>query len=265
MQQNNKSTRKRRAMTTERAREVKLAGHAVEKEFADLIGGKVYRGTRKKDVLDAQGNIHSVKSGDNKWQIFLYSKKRFETSIGFLGAPYFLACIDAFPKNREEYESNKKKFKSALEPRMIALKKFLLKKEDGIFLQTNKMIFLQEAIFHSSEVDYLAIKKENIFHIFDAEEVIKIINNATTIENSKASQTGQMNNQKVIFKLADSNITIGEIEMRNESDAHYKQMKFWMSKDKTIELLKTKINLAKKKSDKVIAYGKAVGRFKKIK
>ena len=67
-----KQIRKRRAMTTEAARRVKLSGHEAEKEFADLIGGQIYPGTRKKDVIDAQNNIHSVKSGDKKWQVLLY-------------------------------------------------------------------------------------------------------------------------------------------------------------------------------------------------
>ncbi len=61
-----KQPRKRRAMITEAARRVKLAGHQAEKEFPDLIGGQIYPGSRKTDVVDAQGNIHSVKSGDKK-------------------------------------------------------------------------------------------------------------------------------------------------------------------------------------------------------
>jgi len=95
-----KQPRKRRAMTTEAARRVKLAGHQAEKEFANLIGGQIYPGSRKKDVVDARGNIHSVKSGAKKWQIFLYGKKRFEDSIGFLGAHLFIDCIDSFPEKR---------------------------------------------------------------------------------------------------------------------------------------------------------------------
>ncbi len=102
-------------MTTAAARRVELAGHEAEKEFADLIGGFIYPGSRKKDVIDAQGNIHSVKSGDKKWQIFLYSRNRFETSVGFLGAPFFIACIDSFPQKRNEYEKDKIKFKAQLQ------------------------------------------------------------------------------------------------------------------------------------------------------
>ncbi|MEK7124535.1 MAG: hypothetical protein AAB877_02540 [Patescibacteria group bacterium] len=253
--------RKSRAMTTEAARRVKLAGHEAEKEFANLIGGQIYPGTRKKDVIDTQNNIHSVKSGDKKWQIFLYSKSRFEESIGFLGARLFLECIDCFPEKRKDYLDNKGKYKISLQQKMRKLKVFLTGK-NPVFIHGNKIVFLQEAIFHSSEVDYFTVKENNLFHIFDSREVINTINDFTTVDNSKAIQKGQMSDQKVIFKLSNEDITIGEIEMRNDRDVHYKQVKFWMDREKTLDLLKKKINSASKKSDRIIAYGKTVKRFK---
>lgn len=249
-------------MTTEKARQVKLAGHQAEKEFADLIGGQIYLGSRKKDVIDAQGNLHSVKSGDKKWQIFLYGRNRFSSSIGFLGAPFFIACIDSFPEKREEYAKNKADFKKRLQDPMKELKNFLSGKENKIFLHSNKIIFLLEAIFHSSEVDYLTIKEGNSFHIFDAGEVIKTVDDSIVVANSKAAQDGQMDNQKVIFKLSDRDITIGEIEMRNDSTVHYRQIKFWMDREKTLQLLKEKIDSRKEKTPNLITYGKATSRFK---
>ena len=244
MSNGTKQPRKRRAMTTENARRVKLAGHEAEKEFADLIGGFIYPGSKKKDVVDKQGNIHSVKSGEKKWQIFLYSRNRFETSIGFLGAPFFIACIDSFPGKWSNYTTNKIRFKTRLQKPMRKLKDFLSRKGSKFFLHSNKLIFLLEAIFHSSEVDYFTVKEGLIFHIFDAGEVIKTIDTSIILANSKASQEGQMDNQKVILKLIDSNITIGEIEMRNDSKVHYKQIKFWMDREKTLNLFKNKIDLA---------------------
>ncbi len=257
-----KTKRKRRAMTTENARRDKLAGHADEKEFAELIGGFVYPGSRKKDVVDKQGNIHSVKSGDKKWQMFLYGKNRFESSIGFLGAPFFINCINSFPPKRNDYIKDKVAFKTDLQKPMEKLKNFLSDKEKEIFMHSNKLIFLLEAIFHSSEVDYFTVKERSIFHIFDAEEVIKTIDNSVVLANSKAQQEGQMDSQKVIFKLINSNITIGEIEMRNDSKIHYKEIKFWMDRVKTLELLKDKINPLNKKAEKIMAYGRATRRFK---
>ncbi len=38
-------------MTTENARNVRAAGHAAEKEFAELIDGRTDSRTRKKDVV----------------------------------------------------------------------------------------------------------------------------------------------------------------------------------------------------------------------
>ena len=254
--------RKRRAMTTEKARKVKLAGHAAEKEFADLIRGQIYPGTRKKDVIDTQGNIHSVKSGDKKWQIFLYVRNRFETSIGFLGAPYFIACIDCFPEKRSKYLKGKERYKIKLQKPMRDLKNFLATKEKKYFFHDNKLIFLQEAIFHSSEVDYLSIKDGHLWHIFDAKEVMETIDNSTVVANSKATQKGQMDDQKVIFKLIDKDVTIGEIEMRNDSKVHYRQVKFWMDRAKTLNLLRDRITPHKQKTEKIITHGKAIGKFK---
>lgn len=256
-----KKQRKRRAMTTERARQVKLGGHADEQIFANLINGRLYFGTRKRDVLDKKGNIHSIKSGEKKWQIFLYGKKRFNESIGFLGARIFLKCIDSFPENRKDYLRNKKRYKILLQQPMQKLKR-LLSSSNPLFIHSNKIIFLQESIFHNSEVDYLTIKDNNKFHIFDSNEALKIIDGAIVLENSKAIQKEHMPNQKVIFKLKDNGITIGEIEMRNDSDVHYRQIKFWMDKKKTLNLLKNKIPLTKNVSNKIITYGKARRRFK---
>lgn len=261
MQNEIKQTRKRRAMTSEKARRVKSAGHEAEKEFADLVVGQIYLGTRKKDVIDAQNNIHSIKSGEKKWQIFLYGKKRFEDSIGFLGASFFVDCIESFPEARENYLKDKIKYKSSLQHKMCVLKDFLTN-TNPIFLHSNKLIFLKEAIFHSSEVDYFTVKENDLFHVFDANEVIKTIDDSTIVANSKAIQSDQMDDQKIIFKLFDKNITIGEIEMRNDSEVHYRQVKFWMDREKTLALLKDKIKPVKEKSKRIITYGKAITKFK---
>lgn len=191
---------------------------------------------------------------------FLYSKKRFENSIGFLGARLFIECIDNFPSARKDYLNNKTKYKLNLQSKMRALKNFL-STVSPVFLHSNKLIFLQEAIFHSSEVDYLTIKEKNQFHIFDANEVIITINNSTAVANSKAKQDNQMNDQKVIFKLTDKDITLGEIEMRNDSQVHYRQVKFWLDRELTLDLFKDKIKPAKRKSEQIIVYGKAANKF----
>lgn len=253
---------RRRAMSSEHARRVKLAGHQAEQEFADLIGGKIYSGSRKRDVVDQQGNVHSVKSGEKKWQCFLYGRKRFKTDIGFLGAPLFINCIDSFPEKWSNYQKGKTIYKIKLQKPMSELKGFLSSKEKKIFSHANKLIFLLEALFHSNEVDYFTIKDGSLFNVFDAREAIIIIGSSVVLANSKATRVGEMDNQKVIFRLKDLNITLGEIEMRNDSKIHYKQIKFWLNKDKTTRLLISKISPHKKISEKIIVYGKAINTFK---
>lgn len=256
------TSQKRRAMTTENARRVKLAGHLVEKEFAELVDGQIYPGTKKKDVIDQQGNIHSVKSGDKKSQVFLYSRQRFSKSIGFLGALHFINCIDVFPALREEYEKDKEKYKNALKAPMENLKNFLASNTAEVFIHSNKQIFFLEALFHSSEVDYLTIKDMGAFHIFDATETINVLDENTILDNSRATRKGEYDFQKVLFKDAESNTTLGEIEMRNEGAKHYKQIKFWVDKKKITNLLIRKISPCKQVSGKIVVYGKAIGKFK---
>jgi len=73
-------------MTSEQAKEVRQRGHEDAKEFAIRLGiGREFRSDpqAKKDVIDTQGLSYSVKSGVKKWQIFLYSRKRFENNTEF--------------------------------------------------------------------------------------------------------------------------------------------------------------------------------------
>ncbi|MEO0257689.1 MAG: hypothetical protein ABIM74_10415, partial [candidate division WOR-3 bacterium] len=79
---------RKRAMSSERAREVRRRGHDDAREFAFYLGiGKEYRRDlrAKKDVIDSDGRSYSVKSGEKKWQIFLYGKRRFEEDYTFRG------------------------------------------------------------------------------------------------------------------------------------------------------------------------------------
>ena len=67
-------------MTAEHARNVRAQGHADARRFAELIGlPDDYQNNphAKKDVIDLNGDAHSVKSGKLKWQIFMYKENRF--------------------------------------------------------------------------------------------------------------------------------------------------------------------------------------------
>lgn len=231
---------KKKAMSSEHASYVKRKGHADAREFAEIMGmhDAIFSPTAKKDVADKYGNSFSVKSGEKKWQIFLYGRTRFTENFEFRDRPigrYFISCIDAFPESREEYLSDKAKYKERLQEPMRALQRLLSERETLEW-------FLHKSLFNSNEVNYLVIKEQGAFHVFDSVEVVKTIASSITVENSKARQAGQMDDQKVIFKIQHGEKkTLGEIEMRNDSEVHYREVKFWLSKPITFSLLVSKI------------------------
>lgn len=257
--------RKKRAMTSEQARTVRQAGHDDAKKFACLIGlPSDYQNDpqAKKDVIDLSGDAHSVKSGVKKWQIFLYSPSRFEKDTIFrrlngLGH-LLLNCLNIFPNTFKEYKQKKVYYKNLLREPMQALKEKLQDKE-------TLKAFFEKSFFNAGEAVYLTIKNNNAFYIFHSNDVVKILTENIGVENS-------IGEQKVIFKIKNTNLktlnrfpitTIGEIEMRNDSNIHFKEIKFWMSKDKTFELLKNNISPFKEVKSKLFLYGKALKTFKR--
>jgi hypothetical protein len=249
-------------MTSQKASYVKRKGHADAREFAELLGiGKEYKSEpqAKKDVIDSEGHSYSVKSGEKKWQIFLYGKTRFETDYTFRGmnglGDLFLQCINSFPENRAEYLRNKDKYKRELQHPMRELCKKL--KERRLLAA-----FIDKAMFNSGEVDFLVIKEQEMFHIFWSREVVEILVNNYVVENSKARIKNQVDDQKVICKV--SGKTYGEIEMRNDSEIHYREIKFWLDKKLTFNLLKSQIGKTQNLTNKIIIYGNAIKRLSRI-
>lgn len=256
---------KRKAMTSEQARKVRQSGHDDAKEFANLIGLPTdYQNDpqAKKDVIDLSGDAHSVKSGAKKWQIFLHSSSRFEKDTIFrrlngLGQ-LLLDCLNVFPNTFEKYKQDKSHYKGLLRKPMQKLKERLQNKE-------TLKAFFEKSFFNAGEVSYLTIKYNDSFHVFRNSDVVKVLTEDISVENSQGEQ-------KVIFKVKNTNpktskrfplITIGEIEMRSDSKIHFKEIKFWTSKDKTFELLKNNISPAKKVKSKLFLYGKSLKTFKK--
>lgn len=248
-------------MTSEQARNVRKRGHDDAKEFASLIGlPSDYQNDpqAKKDVIDLAGDAHSVKSGSKKWQIFLYPPSRFKKDTIFkrlngLGQ-LLLDCLNVFPASFEDYKKNKILYKTALQKPMKKLKKKLENEE-------TLKAFFEKSFFNAGEVTYLTIKHGEAFYIFHGNDVAKVLAGNIAVENSKARQRGQFNDQKVIFKFDDK--TVGEIEMRNDSPVHFKEIKFWMQKNKTLDLLRKYITKIKKLKPKIIAYGKAIKTFRR--
>lgn len=82
------------------------------------------------------------------------------------------------------------------------------------------------------------------------------------VENSKARRKGQLDNPKVVFKVEGK--THGEIEMRNNSEIHYREVKFLLDKKLTFSLLKSEINKTRKFNDRIILYGRAISKLLKL-
>lgn len=253
---------KKKAMTHRKASYVRRKGHADAREFAKCLGiGKEYKSDprAKKDIIDSEGHSYSVKSGENKWQIFLYGKTRFENDYTFKGmnglSELFLQCIESFPESRKDYLKNKEVYKRNLQKPMRKLCQRL--KEKRILAA-----FIDKSMFNSGEVDFLVIKEGNLFHVFWSREVVDVLTENYNVENSKAKGKNQMDDQKVIFKV--SGKTHGEIEMRNDSDIHYREVKFWLDKKLTFELLTSQIKMAQNFNDRIILYGKAINKLKRL-
>lgn len=243
---------KKKAMTSEKASFVKKEGHRVEQKYNNIVRGKIIKGTGKIDIQDKNGKLHSVKGAQLKWQIFLYGRNRFLYDFEDMG-DLFIKCIDSFPERREDYVANKDQYKFILSQNMVNLKTYLENKKN----QTK--FFIKS--FLNNQIDYFVIYDNGIFHIFDAEEAMGILGLLTRAKNSKAKSKNQRDNQKVIFTY--QNKTVGEIEMRNDSNVHYKQIKFWMEKKGMKNLLIENIPINKQRDGIVILYGRADDSFLK--
>lgn len=252
---------KKKAMTSEKASFVKKRGHADAREFAEVLGiGKEFKSdpTAKKDVIDSEGYSYSVKSGEKKWQIFLYGKSRFLTNFTFKSmnglSEIFLECIESFPESRKEYLKDKRNYKEKLKEPM---RKLCQKLQDKRLLAG----FIDKSMFNSGEVNFLVVKDKEKFHVFWGRDVVDTLTENFKVENSKAKISSQLDDQKVVFKF--SGKTIGEIEMRNDSDIHYREVKFWLGKNQTLNLLQSKIPQKIKVKENLILYGTAINKIKK--
>lgn len=70
-----------------------------------------------------------------------------------------------------------------------------------------------------------------------------------------------MHYQKVVFLFAD--INVGAIEIRHDSEAHYKQVIFSLDKKPIFDLLTSKIEKYEQWGSRVVVYGKAIKKFEK--
>lgn len=254
---------RKRGLSSEGARAVRQQGHDDALEFAKAIGmNNDYLNDKaaKKDVIDLCGDAHSVKSGHKKWQIFLYGLNRFSGDYGFIalnGMGELLAnCIRSFPETYEEYLLDKA---SAKEKCKVPMQELCAKLQD----KKRVKAFFHKSMFNGGEVNYLTVKHHGKFHVFLNEDVINCFGENFSVHNSKAKTASQFDDQKVLFKYQNNNVA--ELEMRNDSLAHYREVRFNMYKPRAMNLLFEKITESKTYNDDVILYGAAIKKFHKSK
>lgn len=256
---NTEKPKKTRASTSKAARDYRQRGHDNAESFALEIGmlGDYKRDKKaKKDVIDPAGDAHSVKSGKRKWQIFLYPRSRFLTDDGFQAlngiGQLLIHCIDAFPPKYEDYEGSEDVAKERLKTPMRELK-------DRLQRKALLRAFLRKSIFNGGEVNYLTILHDEKFHVYWSDDVIEIMADNFEVANSKARKPDETDDQKVVFRHSGRNV--GELEMRNDSEKHYAEIRFNMNIKFCISLFENSNLKSRSYSDRVICYGKAVKKF----
>ena len=72
--------------------------------------------------------------------------------------------------------------------------------------------FINKSMFNGGEVNYLTVKQDGNFHVFLNKDVVQIFADNVEVSNSLARSSGQIPEQKVIFKY--EGINLAELEMR---------------------------------------------------
>lgn len=249
----------KRWLSSDDARKVRQQWHDDALEFALSIWlDQDYRNDAKakKDVIDPSWDAHSVKSWEKKWQIFLYWVWRFEADEAFAAMNWIwqilIQCINSFPVKFSDYEENKKECKENLRQHMRLLKEKL---SEPFRLKA----FLWKSMFNWWEVDYLTVKHKWIFHVFYYKDVITVLSENFDVQNSQARSAWQFPEQKVILRYGWVNVW--EIEMRNDSEVHYREIRFNMMKVRFMNLMWEKIPNKIQYRENVFVYWEAIKRF----
>jgi hypothetical protein len=250
---------KPKAMSSQKARNVRAQGYSDAISFAKEIGlNSDYKNDMKakKDVIDRSGDAHSVKGGVKRWQIFLYGKNRFETDDAFQSmngiGQLLIKALEIFPINYIDYIKNKRLYKENLKIVMRELK-------DKLTETRRVKTFLSKAFFNGGEVNYLTVRHDGAFHVFSNKDVVNILGEYLDVSNSQALKENDMSEQKVLFKYR--GVNVGELEVRNSGQNHYREILFVVNKLKILNLLFDKIQFVKKFNNNVFVYGKAGRKF----
>ncbi len=250
---------KRRGFSSVDARNTRRKGHDDALAFANVIGmprDYLNDHVAKKDVIDLSGDAHSVKSGEKKWQVFLYGLNRFESDHGFValnGIGALLAdCVRSFPESFDAYQMDRS---SAKRRCMVPMRALCEKLQDRGRLKA----FISKSMFNGGEVAYLTVRHEGCFHVFWNGDVIDCFGDGFSVCNSKARCVGQFDDQKVVFRYGGLNLA--ELEMRNDSRTHYREVRFTMYKRRVMAMLFATILARRGYSEEVTLYGAAIKKF----
>lgn len=247
-----KKVSKLHGMTSDKASRVKVRGSRKEDLFARLIGGLVLKGTKKPDIVNAYLQFFSVKGSsekqgkegrDGRIQVFMYRPSRFKKEIDFPAGSIIMDIFNSYPLTYQEYQDNKKETKNKIAIHMKRLKEFLLNED-------NRAKFLDRAFF-DRKMDFLVIYDDDIFHIFDKDEVWKVFLQNLEVDNNAS-------NQKVVFKYGHLCM---EVEMRT-TENKYPTMFMPMNKRITFDLLTSKIKRKQELCPTLWLYGNAIKRYK---
>lgn len=241
------------------ARDYRQRGHDDALLFALLIGlDKDYKRDprAKKDVIDPAGDAHSVKSGKQKWQIFLYGRNRFLDDDGFQAlngiGQLLIHCIDAFPPRFLDYVNDKRIAKERLKTPMRELR-------DRFQRKALLRAFLRKSIFNGGEVNYLTIYHDAVFRVYWSDDIVTAMADKFEVTNSKARTMSQFDDQKVLFRFNGQNV--GELEMRNDNETHYGEVRFNMNKLPAISLLDQSDFEHREYSSEIVTFGSAISKF----
>jgi len=125
--------------------------------------------------------------------------------------------------------------------------------------------FYNEAIFNNNEVEYLVIRVKKIeiqYLVFHRDDVLEALSASSFPSYSKAGRVPidyNVEGQKTLlcYELNQKAKNLVEIEIRNDSPTHYRQIRFNMYSKDTIDILSQSVS-QKESFGKIDLYGKAI-------
>jgi hypothetical protein len=262
-----------RGSTSSQARAYKKAGHANENNFGSIIGGtnEGLNPQGKTDWKDSDNRTYTVKTGHGckKWQVFLYGFERISndedfSQMGRVGN-LLVSALNSFPKLYSNYLEDKVKVKEFLQTLIaddrsglsllsdvrekfegrnsyldskLALSKVTSELSKELSELEIRKAFLRKSMFNNTEVEFLAISQPSSFEIYPRELVVESFGNRLTPSTSVSGNNPldlNVPGQKILLK---GSRNIVEIEIRNDSEKHYREVRFNMLTAPAIQILK---------------------------